>query len=225
MMKKILSVCACILVALAVLLLATKNILAKAALCRVVAQATGLRLEVASVDVGITRSAIGARGVRLFNPPGFQDQLMCDMPEVYVGYDIGGFLKNKVHLPVLRLDIRQLTVETNQAGALNTAALTVRKPQGQGKAPELIIDRLDLKIGKVTYKGHSADGQPVTQEFVLHMDEHLEHVTNQATLVNLVLSRALRNVDISSLLNVDFGAVKKQAASKLIDTIFPKNRQ
>jgi hypothetical protein len=231
-MKKFFIVCVCVVCAAVIALLAAKNILIKTVLTRVVLQTTGLRLEVSSVDAGVIRSAFGARGIRLFNPSGFQDQLMCDIPEVYVDYDMGGFFKNKIHLEAVRLDMRQLTVETDQKGALNVTALTALKPQGQGKAPELAIDRLDVKIGKVIYKGHDIDGRPVTQEFVLNMDEHLEHVTNPATLVNLILSRALRNTDLSALMNVDFGAVKKpsrdaagQAASKLIDAILPKNTQ
>jgi hypothetical protein len=233
-MKKFFIVCMCVVLAIVVALFAAKNILIKTVLTRVVAATTGLRLEIASVDAGVIKSAFGARGIRLFNPSGFQDQLMCDIPEVYVDYDVGGFFKNKIHLKTVRLDMRQFTVETNQKGVLNVAALTALKPQGQGKkAPELAIDRLDLKIGKVIYKGHDIDGRPVTQEFALNMDERLEHVTNPTTLVNLILSRALKNADLSALVSMDFKAMKKgfsrdvagQAASKIIDTILPKNTQ
>ena len=45
---------------------------------------TGLGLDIGSMDVGILRSAIGIKALRLRNPAGFSDRFMVELPEIYV---------------------------------------------------------------------------------------------------------------------------------------------
>ena len=87
------------------------------------------------------------------------------MPEIYVDYDLPAIVKGKVHLTEVRINLKEFMVVKNEKGELNLDSLNVvqeqqpRKkrakepePKEEGKEPDLQIDVLELKIGKVIYK-------------------------------------------------------------------------
>ena len=114
-MKKILIVVVILLVATAAVF-AAKNVIAQIAVSQGVKAITGLRLDIGSMNVGILKTLLGIKDLKLFNPRGFQDKIMVDMPEIYVDYDLGAFLKGKVHLEEVRLNLKELTVVKNEKG-------------------------------------------------------------------------------------------------------------
>lgn len=218
-MRKIQVWIAVVLMAL-VGMVATKNIIAKAAISGGVRAMTGLTLTIHAMDVGLINSAVGIRGLRLENPAGFSDRTMVDLSEIYVNYDLGAFLKQRVHLEEVRLDLSEFVVVKDQQGRVNLDALKVvqqskgqpaaRTPNTSGKAPEISIDALQLKIGTVVYKDYSRGGEPVVQEFPIHLHERYEHITNPQALAALIVSRALMNTTIARLINLDLNAIQGQ---------------
>ena len=94
---------------------------------------TGLKLSIRSMDVGVFKSLIGINGLQLHNPEGFEDKLMIDLPEIYVDYNLGAFMKGKTHLEEARLHLKEFTVVKNEAGVLNLNALKVVKSTEEGK--------------------------------------------------------------------------------------------
>ena len=196
-----------------------KNVIAQAALSGGVKAITGLTLQMRSLDVGILRTLIGVKGVRLFNPSGFPDRVMVEMPELYVDYDLPAFFKGKVHLEEVRLDLKELTVVKNEKGVLNLDSLKAVQAgkekktafgQQKGKAPQVQIDRLHLKVGKVVYKDYSGGTPPQVNEFNVNIDEKYENISNPYVLGSLILSRALFKTTIARLANFDIKALEGQ---------------
>ena len=162
-MKKLLFVVVGLLLLVAVLLFA-KNIIAKVSVEKGVEMVTGLRLDMQSLDVGIIETLIGIEGLQLYNPEGYKDKVMVDIPEIYVDYDLGAFFKGEVHLEEVRLNLKEFVVVKNEKGELNLNALKVVKEEGKEevveektsvkeektKMPPLQIDVLELKIGKAS---------------------------------------------------------------------------
>ena len=96
------------LVLAAVVLLALgKNAVAKAAVFSGVRAVTGLRLQIQSMSVGIFRPAVEVKGVKIFNPSGFTDRIMVDLPELFIRYDPGALLRGKVHLKSVRMSLKE----------------------------------------------------------------------------------------------------------------------
>ncbi len=203
-----------------------KNIVAKKSLSAGVKVMTGLELSMKSINVGILNTSIGINGLQLFNPPGFIDKLMVDLPEVYVDYDLGAFIKGKVHLEETRLDLKEFSVIRNENGELNLDSLRVveekkekvESEEEKAKMPELQIDVLELKIGRVVYKDYSKGTPPKVREFNVNIDERFENITSPRTFISLIIVNALKNTAIVRLTNFNLGALQEDVAGKLKET-------
>ena len=203
------------IVVLIVLLFMGKNLIAQNAVQGAVHAVTGLPLRIGSLDLDLGRFSIKAQKVKLFNPSSFKDRVFVDMPELFVDVDRESLGSSKLHVEDLRLALRELVIVKNKKGQLNLDALKPKdsgkkKKEPAGKGPEMQIDRLNLKIGKVTYKDYSAGREPSVQEFNLNLDENYQNVSSFQAIAPLVVSRALLNTTLGSLLDFDMsGFVSK----------------
>ena len=206
-MKKIMIFAAIGIVAIILVAVFTKDVIIRVSVENGVRMVTGLTLKVDSFRVGIFKPILQIRGLKLFNPPGFKDRIMVDLPEIYVDYDRGALMKGKVHITNARIDLRELVVVRNTGGQLNLNSLrVVQAREGRAKpavkTPPLMIDRLELKIGKVVLKDYST-GSPIVKEFNLASDEIYTNIDDPNALVSLIVVRALRKTSIAALTNFD----------------------
>lgn len=212
-MKKILiSVIVSVLAVVLVVGIA-KDPIAKFSVEKAVEVVTGLKLSIGNLNIGVLKTLVGINDLKLFNPSGYEDKVMLDMPEIYVDYDLPAILGGKIHLRTVRLNMSEFVVVKNAKGELNLDALNVVKEQKgekkaepaekKGKAPEIQIDVLELKIGKVLYKDYSKGGAPQVQEFNLNLDERYTDINDPNKLVSLIVVKALSNTSIARLTNFD----------------------
>ncbi|MCK9614094.1 MAG: AsmA family protein [Candidatus Omnitrophica bacterium] len=210
-MKKLVKILIIAVVIIFVLSLA-KDIIIKISVEKGVEFVTGLKLNIGSFNVGILRPITAIKNLRLFNPAGFPDKTMIDMPEIYVRYDLPAIIGGKIHLPEVRLVLREFVVVKNSKGELNLNALKSAQAQKKGKTPEqkttgkapkIKIDKLALSIGKVIYKDYSKGGTPDVKEFNINLNEVYTNVDNPYTLANLIVVKALIGTPIAALANFD----------------------
>ncbi|MFV1975152.1 MAG: hypothetical protein ACC651_05350, partial [Candidatus Scalindua sp.] len=135
MKRKIIIIPAIVLVIIIALFFG-KNMIIKTAVTTGVKAMTGLDLSIRSMNVGVFKSLIGINGLQLHNPQGFEDELMIDLPEIYVDYHLGAFMKGKTHLEEVRLNLREFIVVKNEAGELNLDSLRVVKSAEQEQKEE-----------------------------------------------------------------------------------------
>ncbi|MFC1590557.1 hypothetical protein ACFL42_03605 [Candidatus Omnitrophota bacterium] len=203
-----------------------KDVIIKTSVEKGVQVVTGLKLRIQGFKVGIINTLVGIKGLQLFNPAGFKDRVMLDMPEIYVDYDLPAALKGKVHLSEMRINMKELVVVKNEKGELNLDSLRVvqaeKKGAGQkmkgapmGAIPEIQIDKLSLKIGKAIYKDYSKGGKPSVQEFDVNLDETYTNITNPYKLFSLILVKTLMNTTIARLANFDLGPLKGAVSETL----------
>ena len=212
-------------IALAVLLTMSlaKDLIIKVVVEKGVEVVTGLRLSTGSFNVGIFRPVVSIKNLKVYNPKGFEDPLMVDAPEIYVDYDLLSMIGGNAHLKEVRFNLAQFTVVKNRAGQLNLDALKLVAAQKQGKpsatkagkAPQIRIDKLSLKIGKVVYKDYSSGGAPSVREFNVNIDETYTNIDNPATLVSLIVVKALMNTSIANLANFDISGLSGSISDKL----------
>jgi len=192
----------------------TKNLIAKTALTTGIKAITGLELEMRGIDVGILKSVVSVEDLKIFNPKEFSDKIMADLPRIYVSYDLGAFLKNKVHLRELSIELTKLTVERNNSGKLNIEPIKTLIGN-KGKSPEIKIDDLGLRIGKVVFKDYSQGSKPFIKEFNVNINEHYRNITDPKALPGIILVRALGKTDIASLTNFDLGGLKNEVSNNV----------
>ncbi len=208
-MKKIWIILLAVVGVIIVVLLA-KDLIIKASVEKGAELVTGLKLNIGSLKVGILKPIIDIKNLKLLNPRDFPDRTMIEMPEIYVNYDLPAIIGGKIHLPEVRLALKEFVVVKNAKGSLNLDAFKTVQAQKQGKspskdtsgkAPQINIDALQLNIGKVIYKDYSKGSTPEIREFNVNLNERYTNVDNLQALVNLIVVKALMNTSVSSLTN------------------------
>lgn len=215
-MKKIgtiLLIAVAALFALAVL----KNGIAQAAVQGVFKKVTGLDLKIGSLNLGLVAGRLDARAIELKNPAGFADPIMMNMPLLLVDLEPASLFKGGAHLEEVQIDLKEFLVVKNQDGKLN---LDYLKPAGSkdasgktdkpAKAPQIQIDQLRLKIGKVVYKDYSKGGSPSVQTFDLQLDETYQNVSNVNAILPLIMTKVLYNTTLGKLVNFDLQGLASQ---------------
>lgn len=225
-MKKALKV---MLIILAVVLglLFTKNTIAKIAFERGVEFATGLKLRVSGFSVGIFKSRVIIAGLKLYNPKVFEDAVMVDIPNLYVDYNLPAIFKGKMHLEDVRLDLKEFVVIKNNDGKVNIDSLKIvqeqkeskgkakPKEEAKPKAPDIQIDNLELKLGKVIYKDYSKTGGPSVKEFNLNLDEKYANITNTNAVVSIILIKVLTKTALGGITNINIKGLDSTVSGSL----------
>lgn len=226
-MKKLLIVLGVVVAVIAVLVIG-RNFFVKAAVEAGVKAVTGLSLEMSKLDIGLFKTTLEIKGLKLYNPEGFKDKLMADLPEIYVDYDLKKIVQGKVHLPEVRLNLQQFTVVKNGQGVLNLDSLAVVQQKKEGAAPakpaeskpaampDIQVDLLRLDIGKVVYKDYSAGrSEPNVQTYEVNIHETFKDITDPQALVSLVVAKALAHTSIAALTGFDVKSLTQTAVSVL----------
>ena len=126
-MKRKIIIIPAIVFAIIIALFIGKNMIIKTSVTTGVKAMTGLKLSIRSMNVGVFKSLIGINELQLYNPSGFEDKLMMDLPEIYVDYNLGAIMGGKAHLEEVRLNLKEFIVVKNEAGELNLDSLRVVK--------------------------------------------------------------------------------------------------
>jgi len=213
------------IIAVAVLMAVSvvKDLAIKTAVEKGVEAVTGLSLTISGFNVGVLRSAVSIKGLKLHNPKGFTDPVMVNMPEIYVDYDLPAMFGGMIHLKEVRMDLAEFVVVKNRDGKLNLDSLKALTAQKQGKTSQdksgkpmkMRIDLLKLKVGKAVYKDYSAGGAPSVKEFNIGIDDTYTNIDNPNTLVSLIVIKALSGTVIANLANFDVGSLSSSVTSSL----------
>ena len=219
-MKRKIIIIPAIVFGILIVLFIGKNMIIKTSVTTGVKAVTGLKLKIRSMNVGVFKSLLGINELQLYNPAGFEDKLMVDLPEIYVDYNLGAIMGGKVHLEEVRLNLKEFIVVKNEAGELNLDSLRVVKEtegeeatkedekQEKTEMPDIQIDLLKMKIDKVIYKDYSKGTPPKEKVFNVKIDEQYENITDPQSFVRLIIFKALKNTTIASLTNFDLGKLQ-----------------
>jgi hypothetical protein len=205
-MKKKIITAISILLGLLLLLYIFKDAIIKSAIEGMVGNTVGLRLKIKGLKADIFKASIDIKGLQLFNPRGFPDRLMADIPQIYIDYNPDGLFKNKVHIRKARIELNEFLVVKNKDGILNLRSLKTipadqKKKKPTVRASSLQIDVLELKIGRAVYKDYTKGEPPIIKEFNINLDEKYTNITDIRVLVNLIVAKALARTTIAELAN------------------------
>lgn len=220
-MKKILISVLILILFVVIALALARNFIVKAAIIKGVEVAAGVEVKIGGVDIGLFKPYARISSLKVYNPDQFTDRLMADIPQIYLDYDFGGILKNKVHLKKLKIEIKELAVVMNERGKLNINSLAFLLPKpGGAKSPEVKIDVLALKIDKVVSRVYLPALKAKTAELNLNLDEAFHDVTNPSKVGGEILKKILSRTNISGLASLDVSGQAdkiKQQAQEIVD--------
>jgi hypothetical protein len=179
--------------------------------------ATGMKVEVASVHVGMDAPTLTILGLRLYNTADFGGGLCLDMPELRVEYDRAALGRRIFHLTLARLDLSGLTVVKDKKGRINFETLkkaekatAARESWGSGFKFDG-VDTLELSLGKF-HLSDLASGHEQVIDFGI-TNQVFHHVKTEADLSALSLLLALRGASSSGDAGFDMGSLLKTLTS------------
>lgn len=226
-MKKLFIVIPAAIIILAVVAFLGKNLIAKAAIENGVKLITGLQLSVEEIDVNLFKTYVQIEELRLLNPPGYDDKVMVNIPEILFDYELGSFFRGKAHIEQIRIDLKELTVIRNKDGSMNIDQLKSIKEQQEKKAGQtpsgtpaqtipLQIDVLSLRVGRVIFKDYTKGEEPYIKGFDINIDETYYNITDPNYLVSLIMFKALQKTTIANLTNFSLNDLKSSLPYTLL---------
>ena len=189
-----------------------------------VSRAAHVPASVGSVSLQFTRARLTLKNVKLFNPRGYPEKLLLDLPEVDVQFDPASIFTGRPHFKKIKVNMKELIVIKNRDGQVNVNALKPAKTQvvesKKDRTPQktagIRIDELTLSIGQVVYKDYSVGRTPSTQVFDLHVQERtFRNVESLSGVVSILMFETLTRTTLNRLVNLDMALFKEGAGSAL----------
>lgn len=181
-----------------------KDQLVKSALAAAAGKVLGSRVEIGGLSFGIAKQRAVINNLEIYNPQGFPQEKLLDLPLIDLQYDLSALLAGKLYLPRVRVDLKRLVVIKDKEGKLNVDSLKVSQKPEEAKEKErpqkampFRIDYLFLNIGQVVYKDFSQGAKPVVQVYEVNIkNKQYRNLTSAQQFVALVLVESLQHTAI-----------------------------
>lgn len=204
-MKKVL-VLSVIIVILVITLASVKDHLIKRAITSYMTRVTGAAVTIDVFSLSLIKQSVRIQGFKLYNPEGFPQGVLLDIPEVRADYDFALLLGKRVHLYLLLIDLKEARIFRNRDGRLNVDSLKVaqkekRPSDSENEKMPMQIDTLVLSVGKVSYKDFTRPELLGLQEFNINIkDRTYKNITSARQLAVLVLIESIKGTAIKDAL-------------------------
>jgi uncharacterized protein involved in outer membrane biogenesis len=199
-MKKTMVILAIIFIAIFTVGILRDQII-KSVITVVATEVTGAPVHIDGFSLGFFSQSVRISGFKMYNPKGFSQGILVDLPKIDVEYDLGALLKKKLHLLSVEVAIREINLEKNEEGKLNVDELKVVK-QGKvqkGKPAEQMpmqIDMLTLGIGRIVAKDYAAGGAPIVKVYDINIRKSYKNITSAQQLAALILAEPMKAAGI-----------------------------
>lgn len=198
-MKRTIIIAAVIVAAILAVIIA-KDQIVRSALTVAATQVIGAPVHIDGVSFRVFGHSIKISGLKIYNPAGFPEGILLDLPKIKVNYDPGALLKKKLHLYSVDVELREIGLEKNKQGELNVDALKVAGQQEEKNQPSvpmpIRIGLVKLKMGSLVYKDHSVGKEPVVKVYRIGLQRSYKNITSAQQLAALVLAEPMKNAGI-----------------------------
>ncbi len=148
---------------------------------------------------------VDIKGFQVYNPKGFPKEVMVDVNEISVEYDLPAVLTGKLHLPMVVFDLNEFVMVKNAEGKLNVDSLkfaqqskgaetakTEKKPARKSKEMAMQIDEFHLNIGRVVVQDYTQGKEPAVQAYDVGLkDKVFKNITSAQQLATLITMEAM----------------------------------
>jgi hypothetical protein len=192
------------LISLAILLAGAvmfKDFVIRTAGAQVASSVLGAPVHMGYFSWGFMNQKIVINDLVIGHPPGFEEGGFLEISKAVVEYDLGAFLKGQMRMPLVVVDLRQMTVIKSAEGPLNVDSLKVIQADKKEKfeVPAFQIDELRLSIGRVVYKDHFKKKKPQILVYDINMkNKSFKNINNVPKLMTVVVVQALKPTAIHS---------------------------
>ncbi len=207
-MNKILKV---FLIVLAVLigLHLLKDQVIKAGISTVGSSIVGAPIHVGHFSLNFLTQKVRIGDLKVYNPPGYPDEPLINIPQIAVDFDTPAFFKGKLHFPLIVLNMKEMVLVRNKEGVLNVDSLKVveqakekkdEQPKKSSKELAIQIDDLKLNVDRVILKDFSSGrSEPSILVYEIGMkNKEFKNIKSIQQLSVVVMSQAMGPTAIKS---------------------------
>lgn len=183
-----------------------RDLLIKSIIGSVATSVTGAPTRIGGFSLSIMRQSVKITDFKMYNPKGFPEDVLVDIPIIGVSANLGALLKGKIHLKEVDLELKEIGMAKNKEGKLNVDSLKIaeeKKPDAQGKEAKkpakempIQIDLTNLSIGRVVSKDYSVEGPPVVKVYDINLKKSYKNITSVQQLASLIISEPLKAAGI-----------------------------
>ncbi len=178
-----------------------KDFIIRIAGAQVASSALGAPVHMGYFSWSFMRQKIDIRDLVISQPSGFEEGGFMEVPQITIEYDLGDLLKGNLRMPLVVVDLRQMTVIKSAEGPLNVDAIkalhTDKKDQYQ--IPMFQIDQLKLNVGRVIYKDQFRKKKPIILVYDINLkNKTFKNINNAPKLITVVMWQALKPTAIHS---------------------------
>ncbi len=184
-----------------------RNLIVRKGLEAAVTEVTGFPLAIDSFALGILDSKVVVKGMRLSNPPGFEDPRCIGIRRLAADVELGSAFGDELHIEEIDLDIEEVVVVRSAGGETNLDRLAAlggggeggkAKEEGPAKQRKWRCDRLHLRLPKVVFLDYSSmrDGKPKREVYDLRVDETFRNVRGPEEVVKIIVLKVVAGTPI-----------------------------
>ncbi len=174
-----------------------KDRMLKSSVSVAITRLIGAPVSIEGFSFSFFRQEVSISGLKVYNPKGFTNGVLLDVPAVDIDYDLGDLLRKKIRLLYVGIELKQMLLERNTQGQLNVDALTIAKNDSGGtRHMPFEVDLLKLDIGKLVSKDSSRLKGPSVKAYELNIHKRYRNITSAHQLAGLILIEPMKAAGI-----------------------------
>lgn len=159
---------------------------------------TGIKTHDYSLSLDLRQGGVWINNLKFFNPPGFEEELMLDMPQLYIDYRPEKLLKGSFEIDYLRVYLKKVFLIKNKKGELN-----LRQIKPFSGAANIPAGRMNLIVDEIIYKDYTVGREPVVQILDADIRGEFNQVSDIGKLIEAQIVKGIRRGFVKQV--VDMG--------------------
>lgn len=194
-MKKFGLIVLVILIAAVIAVVMARNTIIKNAIEKGVNEIVGQKVTVGNVNAEILATKIKFDALKVYNPAGYTDEFLTNIRELYINYALLDIIKGFIHLPELRIDIKEMNVEKDKKGVLNLDHFKGKEKEAKPEAKKegekkFLVDKMVLKISTIRYRDNTKT-PPEVKELEINFEKTFNDVDSAEVIINEIKNAAV----------------------------------
>jgi ElaB/YqjD/DUF883 family membrane-anchored ribosome-binding protein len=139
------------------------------------------------VSLNPVTGCITVRGFKIYNPPGFKERVLADVPLITMDFKAKTLLENGIFFDNITVNIKEINVIKNKENQTNVSQMKAFSPAEKPKEKlPFLADRYDVQIEKIKVIDYTQGDEAVTKEVDLNIQESYKKVKNPDTVIKAI---------------------------------------
>jgi|GEM_PF-2102375 len=151
---------------------------------------TGMKAELQHFNFNLRGGEFWINNLKVRNPEGYSDEIMFDLPRVYVKQAPRYFFHSARGVDQVTMHFKRVYLIKNERGELNVRAM--RKDSGVLEKMNFFVRKLDIKLDEVVYKDYTVGKVPVVHILDAGVREVLLEVRDVAGAIEDIIFKGVR---------------------------------